>query len=209
MSLNQETKSEIEFMFRGNRNLDIYTDLVGIVLRGGIEHNAMLSRALAGNKNGAQQEAKNRIRPYVDRFGQFVIKEDDHVKTITGLDIGCMYYTDDKTSPMVFEHVCPITAVSDAYLDGQVELRNVLFNPVCLVGKDTSKTYLIKEHVIGGYDPERPFIRYAESGLHNSTKIWTWTGVEVNTLRWTWEDHVKQVIQPHKIWNHLYHTVLR
>lgn len=207
--LTVEETLAIPFISRGTRSIEIYEDLIGIVLRSGIEHGASLYRALQGGKPGAATEQKNRLRPFIDRFGQFTIKEDEHTKTIIGTKTGGMYYTEDRTEPMMFEHVSPITSASDAYLKGEITVRDLLFNPVCLVGSVTNKECLGGEHVVGGYDQERPFTRYVRSGLHLKTKIYTWSGIEVDPLTWTWDDHVKNVIEPHKIWNHLYHSVLR
>jgi len=199
----------IPFVSRGSRTKEIYEDLVGIVLRSGIEHGASLYRALQEGKPGAAIEQKNRLRPFIDRFGQFVVKEDPHTKQIIGTKVGGMYYTTDQTEPMMFEHVSPITSASDAYLKGEITVRDLLFNPVCLVGSVTNKECLGGQHVVGGYDQERPFTRYVRSGLHLKTKIYTWSGMEVDPLSWSWKDHVEHVITPHEIWNHLYRNVLR
>jgi hypothetical protein len=204
------TLSQQNFVFRGNRTLDMYADLTNIVLRSGVENMSTICRALKGsNRSESLVNAARLARPFLDRFCEYAVVEDAHVKSLTGLKDGGMYYTDEQSTPLQVEHVIPITDLVDMYINGECSIRDLFFGPICLVGKNTKQEYLKGQFVVGNADKPRPFTRYVRAGLSNATDIFTWKGEKIDPLTWSWDDHVKKVIEPHLIWNHLYHNVLK
>lgn len=205
------TSNQQNFIFRGNRTLEMYSDLTNIVLRSGVENMAAICRALKGsNRSESLVNAARLTRPFIDRFCEYAITEDAHVKSVTGLtkDAG-MYYTAEQSQPLQIEHVIPVTDLVDMYINGDVSIRDLFLAPVCLVGKNTKQQYLKGQFVVGYADKPRPFTRYVRAGLSNATDIFTWQGEKIDPLTWSWDDHIKKVIEPHLIWNHLYHHALK
>ena len=206
MTLNQDT-----FVFRGNRTLEMYSDLTNIVLRSGVENMSTICRALKGsNRSESLVNAARLARPFIDRFCEYTITEDAHVKKVTGFDKDAgMYYTAEQSQPLQVEHVIPVTDLVDMYINGDVSIRDLFLAPVCLVGKNTKQQYLKGQFVVGHADKPRPFTRYVRAGLSNATDIFTWQGEKFDPLIWSWDDHIRKVIEPHLIWNHLYHHALK